>query len=71
MTDEKPVEILLVEDNPNDAELMLRALKKSKLSNKVHVTKDGAEALDSHFYDPKKEPMWCNKTPIRCRLNRL
>jgi len=40
------VEILMVEDNPNDAELALRALAKHKLSNRVFHVKDGAEALD-------------------------
>lgn len=39
------VEILLVEDNPHDIELTLRALKKHNLANSVHVVKDGAEAL--------------------------
>ena len=43
------VEILLVEDNPNDVELTLRALKKHNLANKIHVVKDGAEALDYIF----------------------
>lgn len=43
------VEILLVEDNPNDAELALRALKKSNLTNKVHWVKDGQQALDFVF----------------------
>jgi CheY-like chemotaxis protein len=43
------VEILLVEDNPNDVELTLRALKKNNLTNKVHVVKDGAEALEYIF----------------------
>lgn len=43
------VEILLVEDNPNDAELALRALAKHKLSNRVFHVKDGAEALDFIF----------------------
>lgn len=43
------VEILLVEDNPSDAELALRALKKNHLANRlVHVT-DGEEALDFIF----------------------
>jgi two-component system response regulator len=40
------IEILLVEDNPNDVELTLHALQKNKLSNPVHVARDGAEALD-------------------------
>ena len=43
------VEILLVEDNPNDVELTLRALKKNNLKNRVHVVKDGAEALEYIF----------------------
>ncbi len=43
------VEILLVEDNPTDVELTLRALKKNNLTNKVHVVTDGAEALDYLF----------------------
>lgn len=43
---ESIVEILLVEDNPNDAELAIRALKKHNLANRMHHAKDGAEALD-------------------------
>ena len=43
------VEILLVEDNPTDVELTLRTLKKHNLANKVHVVRDGAEALDFIF----------------------
>ncbi len=42
-------DILLVEDNPNDVELELRALKKHNLANSVFVVKDGAEALDYLF----------------------
>jgi len=49
MTSLDDVEILLVEDNPNDVELTLRALQKQNLSNKVFVVKDGAEALDFIF----------------------
>jgi two-component system response regulator len=41
--------ILLVEDNPNDEALTLRALKKSKIMNPVVVVRDGAEALDWLF----------------------
>jgi len=41
-----PVEILLVEDNPNDVELTLHALKENNLSNHIEVVRDGAEALD-------------------------
>ncbi len=49
MTDVNEIEILLVEDNPHDVEMTLRALKKRNLANKVHVVKDGAEALDYLF----------------------
>ncbi len=43
------VEILLVEDNPNDAELAIRALKAHNLANKLIWVKDGVEALDFIF----------------------
>ncbi|MEQ8579597.1 MAG: response regulator [Balneola sp.] len=45
----KTVEILLVEDNDNDAEMALRALKKNNISNKVTRLKDGEEALEFLF----------------------
>ena len=41
--------ILIVEDNPNDLELTINALAKSKLANEVVVTRDGAEAADYLF----------------------
>ena len=40
------VEILLAEDDPGDAEMTLRALRRNNLANKVYWVKDGAEALD-------------------------
>ncbi len=43
------VEILLVEDNPNDVELTLRVLQKNNISNRLHVVRDGAEALEFIF----------------------
>jgi two-component system response regulator len=43
------VEVLLVEDNPTDAELCIRALRESKLANELVWVKDGAEALDFLF----------------------
>jgi two-component system response regulator len=43
------VDILLVEDNPRDAELTIRALKKRSLANRLFVVEDGAEALDFIF----------------------
>jgi len=48
MEDNK-VEILLVEDNPHDAEMTIRTLKKVHLANKLIHVKDGAEALDFIF----------------------
>ena len=42
----KAFEILLVEDNPYDAELALDALKKNNLANKVHWVEDGEQAID-------------------------
>lgn len=44
-----PVEILLVEDNPNDVELTLHALGRYRLTNRIHVVRDGAEALEFVF----------------------
>jgi two-component system response regulator len=43
------MEILLVEDNPHDLELTLRALQKANISNSIEVARDGAEALDLIF----------------------
>lgn len=43
------IEILLVEDNPQDAELTVRALKKQNLANQISTVEDGAEALDLLF----------------------
>ncbi len=49
MIEAKPVEILLVEDDPNDLELALRALQKAHLANHIHVARDGVEALEFIF----------------------
>lgn len=43
------VEILLVEDNPNDLKLTLRALEKPRIANHIEVARDGAVALDFIF----------------------
>jgi two-component system, response regulator len=49
MSENDPVEILLVEDNPADAEMTLRALRRYNLANKVHWVKDGEQALEFMF----------------------
>ena len=43
------MEILLVEDNPEDVEITLRAFQKYNLSNKIQVVRDGEEALECIF----------------------
>ncbi|MHC1690223.1 MAG: response regulator [Bacteroidales bacterium] len=57
MAENYSVEILLVEDNPTDVELTLRALKKNNLANSIHVVTDGAEALEYLFATGK----YCNR----------
>lgn len=47
---ESIVQILLVEDNPDDAELALHALRKNNLVNQIAWVKDGEEALDYLFH---------------------
>ncbi len=42
-------EILLIEDNPDDVEITLRAFQKYHLANKIHVVRDGEEALECLF----------------------
>jgi two-component system response regulator len=49
VNDPKQVDILLVEDNPNDAELAMRALKRHNIANTIQHVVDGAEALDYIF----------------------
>jgi two-component system response regulator len=46
---ETAIEVLLVEDNPNDVEMILHAFDQDHLSNRIHVVRDGAEALDFVF----------------------
>ena len=49
MNDLGIVDILLVEDNPHDAELTIRAIKKRNMANPLHLVEDGAQALDFIF----------------------
>lgn len=41
----RPIEILLVEDNPGDARLAQEALRESKIQNEIHVVRDGVDAM--------------------------
>jgi two-component system, response regulator len=58
-----PVDILLVEDNPNDAELALYALEKHKLTNRIDIVRDGAEALDYLFRTGTYAPRISDRLP--------
>lgn len=49
MNESTVIELLLVEDNPQDLEMTLRALRKANLANRIHVARDGADALDFIF----------------------
>jgi len=46
---QRQIEILLVEDNPDDLELTLHTLRRENLANKIHVARDGEEALEFLF----------------------
>jgi len=48
--------ILLVEDNPDDEALMIRAFERSKLANRIEVARDGAEAL-AYLVGPSARPL--------------
>jgi hypothetical protein len=57
-----PIAILLVEDNPMDVELTIRAFKRSKMQNPIQIVRDGQEALDyvhrrGAFADPETSPV--------------
>ena len=56
-------EVLLVEDNLNDVELTLRALKKNNFANTIRVVNDGEEALDYFFATGKYSDRDINLTP--------
>ncbi|MGH2388828.1 MAG: response regulator [Chloroflexota bacterium] len=60
---DKMAEILLVEDNPNDVELALHALRKRKVTNNIQVARDGAEALDFLFCEGKYAGRDIRQTP--------
>jgi len=55
--------ILLVEDNPDDIELLMRALRKNNIANDITITHDGAEALDYLFATGQFADRDANETP--------
>lgn len=73
MSDGTPIEILIVEDNPYDLEMTLRGFSQARLSNRIHVVRDGAEALefifcegahaDRHLQDPPRMVLLDLKLP--------
>jgi CheY-like chemotaxis protein len=63
-TEYEPLEILLIEDNPQDAEITLRALKRANFANHVQWMKDGEEALEFLF----SEGIYANRPPPRPRV---
>ena len=59
----KPVEILIVEDDPRDLELAMRALKRANLTNYIQVARDGAEAMDFIFCEGAHAERSIENTP--------
>lgn len=57
------VDVLLVEDNPDDVEMTLRAFKKARFANQVYVVNDGEEALDYLFSKGKYAERVPNRNP--------
>jgi two-component system response regulator len=55
--------ILLVEDNPDDEELVLRSLRKANIINEVIVARDGAEALDLIFSEGGRKAFGAGELP--------
>jgi two-component system, response regulator len=64
VVEDSVVEILLVENNPNDLELALHALKQGRLANNIQVARDGVEALDFIF----RKGEFANRTEGNPRL---
>lgn len=61
--------ILLVEDNPDDIELTLRAFRKNNIKNEIIIKRDGAEALDFFFGKDGVAVNNCNDLPILTMLD--
>ena len=59
----EPVDILLVEDNPYDLELALHDLRKHRLTSRIEVARDGAEALETVFGTAAREARSIDESP--------
>ncbi|MCF7814407.1 MAG: response regulator [Candidatus Cloacimonetes bacterium] len=59
----KEFEIIIIEDNPNDSELMIRSLKENKLANNLVLLEDGEEAVEYFFNSKTSEPKKQNNLP--------
>ncbi len=60
---QKPIDILLVDDNPDDVELALYALRRNQLTDHIHVVYDGIEALDFLFCRGEYANRKCANSP--------
>jgi len=60
---QKPIDILLVEDNPDDLDLALYALRRNQLANHIQVVRDGIEALDFMFCRGRYQGRNCSQNP--------
>lgn len=63
MEDDVPIDILLVEDSPLDADLTMRSLRKHRLANNIETIGDGAAALDFLFGTGSYEGVVRNRMP--------
>ena len=59
----QPIDILLVEDNPDDLELALHSLRKENLANNIHVARDGEEALEFLFASTAPDELLLESPP--------
>ena len=57
------IEIILIEDNPNDAELAIDALRSKNLANKIKILKDGEEAMNFFFGNSKSDDSRMSNIP--------
>jgi two-component system, response regulator len=64
MNVDRSIELMLVEDNPQDLELALLALKQASPSIRIHIARDGAEALDFLFCDGPFADRLITDTPM-------